>query len=183
MNNCTKLSKEQKQLLIALLIGDGTISSNNVFKLSHSIKQVNYLEWKIKKLNQYGFTTNGIKTYYSTCGYNKGLGVVYTPRKAFKVNLLNWLTPLGIAVWYMDDGLINVNTSHFRSSVQHTVKISTCVDEATVKVMIQYFKNTWKIEFRPFREKKYYSLATRTEKDCIEFMKLVKPYILEVPSM
>ena len=32
-----KLSKEQKSLLIGLLIGDGTISSNFVFKLSHSI--------------------------------------------------------------------------------------------------------------------------------------------------
>lgn len=30
-----RLSKEQKSLLIALLIGDGTISSNYVFKLSH----------------------------------------------------------------------------------------------------------------------------------------------------
>lgn len=31
-----KLSKEQKSLLIGLLLGDGTISSNCVFKLSHS---------------------------------------------------------------------------------------------------------------------------------------------------
>ena len=30
-----KLNLEQKKLLIALLIGDGTISSNYVFKLSH----------------------------------------------------------------------------------------------------------------------------------------------------
>jgi len=34
-----KLSKEQKSLLIGLLIGDGTISSNYVFKLSHSESQ------------------------------------------------------------------------------------------------------------------------------------------------
>lgn len=38
-----KLSKEQKALLIALFIGDGTISNNNVFKLSHSIEQKEYL--------------------------------------------------------------------------------------------------------------------------------------------
>lgn len=47
------LSKEQKRLLIALLIGDGTISSNYVFKLSHSIeqyvKQVPSLLYKIRK--------------------------------------------------------------------------------------------------------------------------------------
>ena len=46
------LSKEQKRLLIALLIGDGTISSNYVFKLSHSTNQREYLEWKVKLLNK-----------------------------------------------------------------------------------------------------------------------------------
>ena len=37
-----KLSKEQKSLLIGLLIGDGTISNNYVFKLLHSILQKEY---------------------------------------------------------------------------------------------------------------------------------------------
>lgn len=41
-----KLNKEQKSLLIALLLGDGTISSNYVFKLSHSEEQREFLEWK-----------------------------------------------------------------------------------------------------------------------------------------
>ena len=48
-----KLSKEQKSLLIGLLIGDGTISSNFVFKLSHSIEQKEYLEWKVKLLDKF----------------------------------------------------------------------------------------------------------------------------------
>lgn len=40
-----KLNKEQKSLLIALLLGDGTISSNYVFKLSHSEEQREFLTW------------------------------------------------------------------------------------------------------------------------------------------
>ena len=48
-----KLSKEQKSLLIGMLLGDGTISSNFVFKLSHSEAQREYLEWKVKLLNEY----------------------------------------------------------------------------------------------------------------------------------
>jgi hypothetical protein len=39
-----RMTKEQKQLLIALLIGDGTISNNYVFKLSHTSEQLEYLE-------------------------------------------------------------------------------------------------------------------------------------------
>lgn len=66
------LSKEQKRLLIALLVGDGTISSNYVFKLSHSVDQREYLEWKVGLLNKLGIKNNGIKEYTSSCGYNKG---------------------------------------------------------------------------------------------------------------
>ena len=55
------LSKEQKRLLIALLVGDGTISSNYVFKLSHSVDQREYLEWKVGLLNKLGIKNNGIK--------------------------------------------------------------------------------------------------------------------------
>lgn len=51
-----KLSKEQKSLLIALLIGDGTISSNYVF----NIQQKEFLEWKVKLAINAGFKLNGI---------------------------------------------------------------------------------------------------------------------------
>ena len=86
-----KLSKEQKSLLIGLLIGDGTISSNFVFKLSHSVEQREYLEWKIKLLDKFQIKNNGIKEYISTCGYNIGKGVLfsnvsYSNYKSFKTN-------------------------------------------------------------------------------------------------
>lgn len=73
-----KLSKEQKSLLIALLIGDGTISSNYVFKLSHSEHQREFLEWKVDLLNGYNIKNNGIKEYISKCGYNEGEKVLYS---------------------------------------------------------------------------------------------------------
>jgi hypothetical protein len=38
-----KVSKEMKSLLIAMLLGDGTISNNYVFKLCHSSDQEEYL--------------------------------------------------------------------------------------------------------------------------------------------
>ena len=47
----TKITKESRNLLIALLLGDGTIQNNNVFKLAHCEQQLDYLECKIKKLN------------------------------------------------------------------------------------------------------------------------------------
>ena len=73
-----KLTKEQKQVLIALLIGDGTISNNYVFKLSHSKDQLEYLQWKINLLNSLKIKNNGIKEYKSSCGFNTGKQVIYS---------------------------------------------------------------------------------------------------------
>ena len=73
-----KLSKEQKSLLIGLLLGDGTISSNYVFKLSHSEAQREYLEWKVGLLDVHGIKNNGVKEYISSCGYNTGKKVLYS---------------------------------------------------------------------------------------------------------
>lgn len=195
-----RLSKEQKSLLIALLIGDGTISNNYVFKLSHSTLQREYLEWKVGLLNKYGIKNNGVKEYISKCGYNTGKSVlysqmsliptikalrrsVYTPKKTITRKLLEWLNPLGLAIWYMDDGCINVNTSKQRSSIQHTIKIATCVDDSTIKTIINYFDEVWGIHFRPFKEgRNTYSIASSSELDCEKFIKIVKPYIEQVPS-
>ena len=47
----TKFNKESRNLLIGMLLGDGTISSNYVYKLSHCTQQIDYLQWKIKLLN------------------------------------------------------------------------------------------------------------------------------------
>lgn len=196
------LSKEQKKLLIALLIGDGTISSNYVFKLAHSIEQKEYLGWKVSLLNKFGIKNNGIKEYVSSCGYNHGKRVLYSQmslhstikalrrsiyisKKTITRRLLNWLDELGLAIWYMDDGFININESEQRhGSIQRNIRISTCVDKQTCDMMIDYFKERWGVEFRPFLEKsKLYSLTTRTNNDTDKFIEIVKPYVEQVPSL
>ena len=196
-----KLNLEQKKLLIALLIGDGTISSNYVFKLSHGEDQLEYLNWKINLLNQFNIKNNGLKTYISNSGYNKGKNVlysqmslnptikalrrsVYVPKKKITCKLLNWLDDKGLAIWYMDDGHINVNTSKQRSSIQHTIKFATCVNLEDANDIINYFLQKWNINFRLFSEgKNTYSIASSSEKDCEKFCKIVKPWILQVPSL
>ena len=62
---------------------------------------------------------------------------VYTPKKTITRKLLNWLNPLGLAIWYMDDGCININTSKQRSSIQHTIRIAACEKEETAKIIIR----------------------------------------------
>ena len=110
---------------------------------------------------------------------------VYIPKKTFTRNLLNWLDEQGLAIWFMDDGFININESEQRNgSIQRNIRISTCVDEEVCNMIIQYFKERWDIEFRPFLEKsKLFSIATRTNEDSDKFIKIVKPYVEQVPSL
>lgn len=197
-----KSSKEVKKLLIALLIGDGTISNNYVFKLSHSVDQTEYLNWKINELNKLNIKNNGLKRYISKSGYNEGLGVIYNqlsitptikalrrclykPKKIITSSELNWLDEKGISIWYLDDGSININDSiHRNGSIQRQCRIATCVDEDSVNIIIEYFKNKWGIKFIKFKEGTgTYSIITSTALDTKNFINLVKPTVLEIPSM
>lgn len=199
----TKFNKESRNLLIAMLIGDGTISNNFVFKIAHCEQQKDYLEWKIKQLNSMGIRNNGIKSYIKTRGYNTGVPVYYTQlnivpfikvlRRVFYKNkkiignrkLLNRLDARGIAIWYMDDGYINIRKSKEGKVHGFYIRISTCEPKQEVQTIIDYFKEVWNIKFYMFHEghkQDSYSLCCGT-KEGIKFIDIVKPYILQVPSL
>lgn len=186
-----------------MLLGDGTISNNYVFKLSHGEKQKEYLEWKIKLLNDYGIKNNGLKKYIQTVGYNIGSTVyysqmsivpfikvlrrvIYKPVKNYaNRKILNRLNPLGIAIWYMDDGCINIRRTGDKIHGFY-IRIATCLYKDQNQVIIDYFKEVWNISFYQFKEgkpgKNTYSLCCGTQEG-IKFIELIKPYIESCPSM
>ena len=199
----TKITKESRNLLIGMLLGDGTIQSNNVFKLAHCEEQRDYLEWKIKQLNNAGIRNNGVKTYTSAYGYNNGKTVCYTQlniipfikvlrRVFYKPNkkignrkLLNRLDARGIAIWYMDDGHINIRRDKNKRPMGFYIKIATCVPKKELQVLIDYFKDVWDVHFYAFHEGKKqdsYSLCCGT-KEGVKFLNIVNPYVSQVPSM
>lgn len=198
----TKITKESRNLLIGLLLGDGTISNNNVFKLSHCEQQQDYLEWKIKQLNNVGIRNNGLKWYTSSKGFNVGKKVCYTQlnvlpfikvlrrvfykpyKKIGNRKLLNRLSAKEIAIWYMDDGHINYRKTNNKIHGFY-IKIATCLPKDELQVIIDYFKEVWNIEFYMFHEGKKqdsFSLCCGT-KEGIKFINLVKQYVEQVPSM
>ena len=199
----SKITKESRNLLIGMLLGDGTISNNNVFKIAHSESQKEYLEWKVKQLKEAGIRNNGIKSYIKTKGYTTGVPVYYTQlniipfikvlRKVFykekKIlgnrKLLNRLDAKGIAIWYMDDGHINIRKTKDGRPMGFYIKISTCEPKQEVQTIIDFFKEQWDINFYMFHEGKKedsYSLCCGT-KEGLKFIDIVKPYVSQVPSM
>lgn len=198
----SKITKTSRNLLIGLLLGDGIISNNYVFKLAHCEAQKDYLEWKINLLKEAGIRNNGIKSYIKTRGYNTGVSVYYTQlniipfvkvlrRVVYKEKkiignrkLLNRLSTREIAIWYMDDGHINIRKKKDKI-IGFYIKISTYEPKEEVQTIIDYFKEVWNINFYMFHEGKKedsYSLCCGT-KEGLKFIELVKPYVLQVPSM
>lgn len=199
----TKFTKESRNLLISMLLGDGTISNNYVYKLAHAESQKDYLEWKIKQLKEAGIRNNGLKSYIKTKGYNTGVPVYYTQlniipfvkvlRRVFykptKVignrKLLNRLDAKGIAIWYMDDGCINIRKDKNGRPMGFYIRIATCLPKEELQIIIDYFKEVWNINFYMFhegRKEDSYSLCCGT-KEGIKFIDIVKPYVSQVPSM
>lgn len=199
----TKINKDSRNLLIALLLGDGTISNNNVFKLCHTEKQKEYLEWKVKQLNERGLRNNGVKNYVTKTNYSNNVSVYYTQlntipfvkvlrRVVYKNQktkgnrkLLNRLDTTGIAIWYMDDGHINLRKNKEGRVHGFYIKISICRPKLEVQTIIDYFKEVWNVNFYMYHEGKKedsYSICCGT-KEGLKFIEIVRPIVKQVPSM
>ena len=199
----SKFNKKSRNLLIGMLLGDGTITNNYVFKIAHCAEQLDYLEWKVKQLGNAGIRNNGIKSHIKIKGFNIGVPVYYTQlniipfikvlRRVFykgkKIignrKLLNRLDAKGIAIWYMDDGHINIRKDSNGRPMGFYIRISTCEPKAEVQTIIDFFKEQWNINFYMFHEGKKddsYSLCCGT-KEGLKFIDIVKPYVSQVPSM
>lgn len=128
------LSDEQRSLIVGTLLGDGAMRCkvNALIEINHSAEQKAYVDWKHQQLAElvgtppkprngrggrvaYRFTTlsHPELTPYFRAFYPNGKKVV--PRLT--------LTPLALAVWFMDDGskshrALYLNTQQFEREDQ-----------------------------------------------------------------
>lgn len=115
----------QKQIILGTLLGDGYMLyreytwSNCRLTFTHCLKQKEYALWKANQIglpyyiyyrNRLDKRTN--KIYHSILIHFKAndifnyyFDMFYQNKKKVATGLvINWLKPLGIAVWYCDDG-------------------------------------------------------------------------------
>lgn len=208
----TKFNKESRNLLIAMLLGDGTICAGktNVFmKLHQGRKQKEYTEWKAKKLDEFGIPNSGViecqmKTNFThgekwssyVCRIRTNMfikvlrRVIYkNGKKTFSRKLLNRVSALGLAIWYMDDGSLNfkkhTNLNGEKKIHGIFLRISTCLPKEQAQIYIDWLKEEWEVNFYMVHEGKKedsYSLCCGTN-EAIKFINIVKPYVEEVSSM
>ena len=111
-------------ILIGMVLGDSYIGFNKTKTLAyletlHKGSHKPYLIWKQKLLN-YKFETtfkyknnNGYDAFRVRTKFEKKLiylkkDFYISGKKTVKLNLLNRLTDLGLAIWYMDDGCLSL---------------------------------------------------------------------------
>lgn len=189
------LTSEQKQILVGSLLGDAHLESRYklgcaTLRIEHSYKQRGYVDWLHnefkewvrtcprkkrqwswgKQQDKYGFITYGhrILGKFRKLFYRNG-------RKIIPGNIESYLTPLGLAVWFMDDGSIKskrhkgmfLNTQAFKKSeVEKLQKVLR--KKFAIQTVNRKDKNGWQI----------YILGKENAEN---FMKLIRPYI--IPSM
>ncbi len=194
-----KITDVQRQVILGSLLGDGSIRySGRVAKglgcgvvFMQSEKHLPYIKLK-EKIMSHHVTSIGIQK----TGWNKvpmyrvqtecsplitkmlkNLNIVNECGKTvMSEEWLRALTPLGLAIWYCDDGSI-------RKRKGTAVSLSThSFSKEQNETIIKYFQDVWGIEFIivPLVRNNHKLYSLRANKDSSEkFLKLISEYIPE----
>lgn len=191
-----KITKETRDLIVYMTLGDGYINKAGYFAMRHCLKQEDYIRWKynllkgkISVVEPYYVNNNGYGAYevrtHNTRFIKLYRKIIY--RRDGKKNianrkLLNKLTPLGLAIWYMDDGGLSQNKGRSGVVESNDLMINTHISREDNQVIIDYFSEEWDIRFTQVKNKGSYRLRCGT-REARKFIKIVLPYISQVPSM
>jgi len=140
-----KITKRQEGILRGSLLGDAYLGPDGSFDIQHGPKQHGYLTWLFKNLQPYFGDIRNIRTCsrIRSCPHKFGLGLrkEYYPKgkKVVTRSILDKLSPLSLAVWFMDDGQVLPSGKQSR--------ISTCFfTEEEHEIMCEYFQEAWGIK-------------------------------------
>lgn len=192
------LSKKQREILVGVLLGDGHLEKLYTptlgrLKVEHSHKQKDYVDWLYEEFRDwvrskprlreikafgniyqnYGFSTYGHRLFGEFRErFYKG------KKKIIPNDLEKDVTPLGLAVWYMDDGSI-------KSKRHKGVFLNTQgFEEDELKKLQKILRNKFRIrsttreQTRNQKTKRQLYLGGESGE---RFIKLIQSYI--IPSM
>jgi|SRR3990167_1395078 len=187
-----KLNGDQRSILVGTLLGDGHLETQNNgrtyrLKIEHSAKQSAYVDWlhlqfkdwvltppklKLKRLKNvelenYYFQTlsSGQFRFYAKEFYDE------SKHKRVPRQIKRWLTPLALAVWFMDDG--SSKSKQHRALIINTHSFS----KKELAILQEALLLNYVIEarLRPQKEGLQLIVAGRSAE---EFVRIIRPYVL-----
>jgi len=185
------MKEETRSVLVGTLLGDGHLETQNNgrtyrLKIEHSIKQKEYTDWlyqnfknwslqipkekmkivKGKTYTNYWFSTKSIGEFrfYGQQFYDAN------HKKIVPKIIKKLLTPLALAVWFMDDGS--------SKSKQHKALIlnTQCFRKSDLKLLIETLQEKFEIEAKLRPQKEGYQLIIPQP---VKFIELIRPYLRE----
>lgn len=196
-------SSELKSFLTGLILGDGTIDKG-VRNRAFRIRSINYdfIDYIYDELSESTPFTINVKEYdaYSKNGVNhkkhKGLSIKAHPYFAKKYHYfyddyrkrvitnecLSWLTPIGLANWYMSDGYI-VNVGKTKGKIK-CCRIEIATDrykESDVDKIINMFETKYGYKMTKVKRREGVYRIRFAVASAQHFLLMIEPYI--VPSM
>jgi recombination protein RecA len=191
-----RLSDQQWQVILGSVMGDGNLSPNRRdgtgvrFRMGHGAKQEAYLDWKVSLLGntKHARTTNAKGAVFADFTPLPELDevrqVVYfgDGKKHLTWDYLKALTPLALAIWYMDDGGFTVRSKGVQARTEGgTGRVEICVEafsEGSRERLVEYLQDTHglDVKLRSAGKRKVSVLQFSTEASA-KFQKLVAPYI------
>jgi recombination protein RecA len=193
-----RLSDQQWQIVLGSLMGDGHLAPNLRdrfgvrFRLGHGAKQAGYLDWKVSLLANIGHSRRTDKR-----------GAVYadfTPlpeldelrravylgdgRKHLSEEYLKALTPLALAIWYMDDGGFTVRSKGLQERTRGgSGRIEICVEalaEGSQLRLAGFLRDAYGFDVRLSRRgARQQAVLQFTTAASAKFQELVAPYVHE----
>jgi recombination protein RecA len=191
------LSDLQWQVILGGLMGDGNLSKpvrrsdhSARFRMGHGAKQVSYLDWKTALLANipHSRTCNAKGAVFSDFSPLAELGdlheLVYQGdgKKHLTWDYLKSLTPLALAIWYMDDGCFTVRSKGLQERTQGgSGRIEICVEAMSPgsrERLVQYLQDSRGLDVKlTSRGRRQVSILQFTTAASAKFQRLVAPYV------
>jgi recombination protein RecA len=161
-----RLSDQQVQVVLGSLMGDGNLSPNRHgrsgtrFRLGHGAKQAAYLDWKVSLLGNVECTRTAnakgavFADFTPLAELSELHDAVYfgDGKKHLTWEYLKSLTPLALAIWYMDDGSFTLRSKGLQQRTQGgSGRIEVCVQAMSPgsrERLAQYLRDTHGVNVR-----------------------------------
>ena len=192
-----RLSRQQWQLILGGLMGDGSLSPNRRgrsgvrFRMGHGVRQVRYLDWKASLLRniKQSRSTNAKGAVFVDLTplpeLNELHEVVYLGgRKHITEEYLKALTPFALAIWYQDDGCFTLRSKGLQRRTEGgSGRVDFCVEAMSPgsrERLRDYLRDTYSLDVKLTMRGGKGTLIFTTESS-ERFQQIVAPYVH--PSM
>ncbi len=195
-----RVGEQQFQLILGSLMGDGSLSPNRRdrsgtrFRMGHGAKQEAYLDWKASLLGNipHARTVNAKGAVFADFTPLPELRELHEAvyfgdgKKHLSWDYLKSLTPLALAVWYMDDGNFTLRSKGVQErTAGGTGRIEICVEAMSPgsrERLARYLRDTHGLQVKLLdRGARKVSVLQFSTAASEKFQKLVAPYMH--PSM